>query len=578
MCPSSSAARMRSARTSRMRALVCEVSVTIPACDPVSEIARWPRSLITIAASAHDWRSPVESNMSISRGSGWSETSLAISISSSVVCPRADSTATTRLPCSFAATIRRAARLMRSASATEVPPNFMTTIWACSRPGIAASASAWAGWAMAPKDSFPRMRRQIAAIVVLGLLVAGGIVFARSRGEDKPTTLRLPAATASGDNGPDTHISFLERLIPPPPERIPGGPAAPRSISDLARRLPLDRAVGQLFLLGFTGKDATAPIFQELQMRDLGGLVLDGRNYDTPQQLAALTGNLSGAATNARHLPPWVMAEQDVGDYSQFSDLPPTHQPGDFHAPAGAAAALNESATSLKALGFNGLLEPDLDVAARDGALGARAFSDDPAAVADYARRSVAACRALQLFCAAKHFPGIGAADTPTDVGAAQVGLSFGQLMGRDVVPFAAAIKAGIPGLVVGEGLYEQDNFVTPAALSPKIIGGLLRKRLRFGGLAITDDLADPGVSTFEQIPDAAVQAIKSGADMVYVSGDLSDQESAYTAVLNAVRSGEIPAPRVRQALLRVLLTKQGYGLLVNQPQTSGANLPQTSG
>ena len=66
--------------------------------------------------------------MSISRGSGVGETSSAIAISSSVVLPRADSTATTRWPCSRAATIRRAARLMRSASATEVPPNFITTV------------------------------------------------------------------------------------------------------------------------------------------------------------------------------------------------------------------------------------------------------------------------------------------------------------------------------------------------------------------------------------------------------------------------------------------------------------------
>ena len=87
---------MRSARTSRIRALVCEVSVTIPACEPVSEIARWPRSLIAIAQSAQDTRSPVESSMSISRGSGFGETSNASAISRSVSLPRADRTATTR--------------------------------------------------------------------------------------------------------------------------------------------------------------------------------------------------------------------------------------------------------------------------------------------------------------------------------------------------------------------------------------------------------------------------------------------------------------------------------------------------
>src|SRR4051794_25923242 len=119
---------MRSARTSRIRALVCDVSVTMPACEPVSEIARWPRSLIAIAHSAHETRSPVDSSMSISRGSGSGETSSASAISRSVSLPRALSTATTRWPASRLATIRRAARFNRSASATDVPPNFITTV------------------------------------------------------------------------------------------------------------------------------------------------------------------------------------------------------------------------------------------------------------------------------------------------------------------------------------------------------------------------------------------------------------------------------------------------------------------
>ena len=113
-----------------MRALVCEVSVTMPACEPVNEIASRPRSLMTMAASAQEIRSPVDSSMSISRGCGRGETSCAIATSSSVVLPRAESTATTRFPSSAACTIRPAARLMRLASATDVPPNFMTTVWA----------------------------------------------------------------------------------------------------------------------------------------------------------------------------------------------------------------------------------------------------------------------------------------------------------------------------------------------------------------------------------------------------------------------------------------------------------------
>ncbi|MFL5855808.1 MAG: glycoside hydrolase family 3 N-terminal domain-containing protein [Solirubrobacteraceae bacterium] len=411
------------------------------------------------------------------------------------------------------------------------------------------------------------MRIKLLAIILVVLAVATAVVLVRGSSGDEPKPVQLPAAT--GGDGPASHVSFLQRLIPPPPSRVTG-PAAPRSLADLARRLPLERAIGQLFLFGFTGKDSNAPIFGELTRLDLGGLVVDGGNYDSAQQLAGLATQVRAAAASARHLPPWIMAEQDGGEYSQFSDLPPPRPPGDFDSPEAAAAALTDSASTLKALGLNGLLEPDLDVASADSALGTQAYSGDPGEVADYARRSVAACRRLVMFCAAKHFPGVGAADTPTDEGTAQIGLSLDQLMQRDVVPFAAAVRSGIAGIVVGEGLYEPDDFVTPATLSAKIIGGLLRKRLHFGGLALTDDLADPGVSSFEQIPDAAVHAVKAGADMVYISGDLGDQEAAYSAVLNAVRAGQIPEARVRQSLLRVLVAKGGYNLLVTKPQSSG--------
>ncbi len=112
----------------------------MPACEPVSETASWPMSWIAIAQSAHEIRSPTESSMSISRSYGRSEISWAISTRSSVVLPRAESTATTRLPPSRAATIRAAARLRSSGPATEVPPNFMTTI-SLTRPPIGSEVS-----------------------------------------------------------------------------------------------------------------------------------------------------------------------------------------------------------------------------------------------------------------------------------------------------------------------------------------------------------------------------------------------------------------------------------------------------
>src|SRR3954470_9404532 len=128
MRPWSSASWIRRARTSTIFARPCTVSVTIPACEPVRLIASAPRSWIAIAASAQEMRSPTEISMSSSRGFGLAQTSSASPTRSSVESPIAESTATTRLPSRLASTSRRATSLILAGSATEVPPNFITSV------------------------------------------------------------------------------------------------------------------------------------------------------------------------------------------------------------------------------------------------------------------------------------------------------------------------------------------------------------------------------------------------------------------------------------------------------------------
>jgi beta-N-acetylhexosaminidase len=90
----------------------------------------------------------------------------------------------------------------------------------------------------------------------------------------------------------------------------------------------------------------------------------------------------------------------------------------------------------------------------------------------------------------------------------------------------------------------------------------LLRRRLRFKGVAITDDLSDPAITAIHTVPDAAVRALRAGADMLQISGTAGDQQAAYVAVLRAVQRGRIPRRRLDEAVGRVLVAKRAYGLL----------------
>jgi beta-N-acetylhexosaminidase len=423
---------------------------------------------------------------------------------------------------------------------------------------------------MAAKDTLGRVSRRLqippfgptALAIVAGLGIAAAFQDYRSEDPGAGGPSGVPEA-AGGGNAPRERTSFLAKLIPPPPERVEG-PRAPSSIADLARRLPLERKVAQLFLLGFEGEDLTAPIFEQLRRQDIGGLVFENRNYLDPQQIASLAGEGPVIAEDEAHVPPFVMVSQEGGDFSEFPDLPPVATASELANPEQAGDAASEAAATLGPLGFNAVLAPVVDVGTADGtgALDERAFSDDPRRVADYARAVVRAYADADVMAVPKHFPGLGAAGQAPENGPTPVGLTVPELRRRDLIPFRSAFEAGAAAVLISHGSYTTDDFVTPGSLSKSIATDLLRDQLGFSGLSITDDLASPAVTAISAIPDAAVAALEAGVDLVWISGPRGDQEAAINAVLNAVRAGDISRARIDQALLRSLTAKQALGLI----------------
>jgi beta-N-acetylhexosaminidase len=416
---------------------------------------------------------------------------------------------------------------------------------------------------MASKDSFRTVRRlkrprvlALAAVAAISL-VAGALV-GREGGSGEGG---VPEASRGE---PARRVSFLARIVPPAPERrSAAGPRVPSSIADLARRLPLERKVAQLFLWGFRGQDLQAEIYSRLRRLDLGGIVIDRGNYLDAQRLGQQAGEAVVISQQEKHVPPWVMAPQEGAEFNAFPDLPPADAPADLPDADAAGRQAADAAATLRALGVSGVLAPVLDVGSEaEPALGPRLYSDDPEEVAGFADATVTAYRRARVFAAVKHFPGLGAASQPTEEGPAQVGLSLEDLRRRDLIPFRAAFESGAPAVVLSHALYQVDDFTRPGSLSPRIVTGLLRGELRFRGLAITDDLADPAITATTSIPEAAVRAVRAGADMVWISGSADDQQAAYVALLRAAKTGEVSRRRLDEALFRVLIAKQQYSVI----------------
>jgi beta-N-acetylhexosaminidase len=257
------------------------------------------------------------------------------------------------------------------------------------------------------------------------------------------------------------------------------------------------------------------------------------------------------------------MASQLGGELNSFPDLPPESAPAALRSAAEAGSQAAESAHALSELGVNGVLGPNLDVGVEGGsALGNATYSDDPAEVSSFADAVLQAYGDAGVFAAAEHFPGLGSADQATEDGPATVGLGLSEMRRRDLLPFRAAVEDAVPGLVLSHALYPMNDFTAPGSLSKEVDTSLLRGELGFQGVAITDDLAEPAVAVAATVPQAAVRAIRAGADMLYVSGPLSDQQAAYDAVLAAARSGHIARSRLDEAVGRILAAKETLKLL----------------
>ncbi len=345
---------------------------------------------------------------------------------------------------------------------------------------------------------------------------------------------------------------------PPNASGTGGGTSKPqRSVS-----LSLDRAVAQLFLIGFAGTDARSPLLASLHAHDWGGVVLDASNFVDAHQVSALTGLMERSVAQARHTPPFIVARQAGGSQSTFADLPPEPQFQQGNGGRGAVAQAQAIATAraLSRLGVNMNLAPDADLAYEGGVGADRAFSTDPAVVVAMTSAALRGYRMTRVISVPGPFPGEGAAAQDPAYGAASVGLSLAQLRARDLQPFAAVVGQA-PAMQLSDALFTALDPVTPATLSAPAIA-LLRHGLGYRGVIISGDLQAASAAVGGQVGQDAVDALRAGADMLYISGDAAAQDAAFRAVLAAVHSGQLSQRQIAQSVARELALKRVYRLV----------------
>ena len=350
------------------------------------------------------------------------------------------------------------------------------------------------------------------------------------------------AVSSRGDDGADSSSAAPART--PPPEEVA------RKVNE---GLPLSQQVGRLVVLRFAGTSVPGYVRRVLSEGRAAGAILFRDNLTGADQAKRLAGRLRQGAEG----PPLIMIDQEGGDIRIFPWAPPaTSQPRQFAAGTVGADA-EAAAKALRASGVNVTLAPVADVASVPGAaLAGRAFSSDFPSAAEATAESVKGWRKGRVAPTAKHFPGLGGATTNTDFGSATIERSAQQIREEDLVPFKAAIGAGVPLVMAGHALYPALDGERIASQSQPIIQGLLREELGFDGVVITDSTEAKAVQEITDVQEAALRNIRAGVDIVLTTGRGS-YIHVYRALLAEAKRDPEFRERVRESAERVVALQQ---------------------
>jgi beta-N-acetylhexosaminidase len=354
---------------------------------------------------------------------------------------------------------------------------------------------------------------------------------------------RLAVAGAAG-------LAFVVGAVvggddPPEARRVVASPTpAPTIVAPAAEepvRVPLSRQVGRLIVLRFHGTSVPAYVRRALRAGRAGGAILFRDNVASPGQLRALTRTLRRAGGPGT----LVAVDQEGGPIRIVGWAPPADAAPAQGAKAGAEA--RAGATALRGLGINVSLAPVADVPSVSGSIIAgRALGTNATAASRAVAAAVRGWRAGRVAPAVKHFPGLGGARVNTDDGSASIRRSRRELE-SDLAPFRAALEAGVPLVMVSHAVYPALDADHIASQSRAIATDLLRGRLRFQGVAITDSLEAEAVRATGPVDRAAEASLRAGVDLLLTTGQGSAIRVHRRLLAVARRDARLRA-RVREA------------------------------
>jgi len=322
---------------------------------------------------------------------------------------------------------------------------------------------------------------------------------------------------------------------------------------------PLRHQVGQLIIAGLEGPELTSTERAWLKLIRPGGVILFRRNIEEAGQTLRLLHEVTELIGTSN----FRCVDLEGGLVDRLRDLiTPMPSPSAVFATGNPALFKRHGrliAREARSLGFNAIFAPVLDLAlpASANVMRTRTVSPDPAKVTEYATAFLDGFAAEGILGCGKHFPGLGGGSLDSHHAMPVIQRSWEEMWQQDISPFRA-LSNSLPMIMVAHAAYPNASVnPVPASISPFWITKILRGKLNYEGLIISDDMEMGGILNQKSIEEAAVEAVAAGTDIVEICKDPTVVLRAYEALLFRAERSPIFRRRVQQASNHVLRFKR---------------------
>ena len=322
--------------------------------------------------------------------------------------------------------------------------------------------------------------------------------------------------------------------------------------------------LGQRICVGFAGYEFTDEERKLIREYKIGNIILFKRNIKSREQLKSLCDDARKMILEETGIQPFIMIDEECGGVSRLAHItvptPCAMAIGATGDPENAKKIARNVGEELRAVGINFDLAPVLDCFTNPNntVCGNRCFAVSPDEVSSYGLAYIQGLHDAGVMACGKHFPGHGDTDVDSHLALPVVNKRMSEMEKTELVPFKEAIKYGIDAIMSTHVVFPAVERGTPATVSRRVMTGLLREKMGFKGLILSDSMDMKAVKDLYGIPEGTLRALRAGVDIVLICYTVADGSEAIKYIEKAYEDGQLDPEEISKHFQHIVNRKAG--------------------